>query len=565
MIPIDPKKLETAFVRPDTPMLSDVIDKVLSDLGLTPTKRRDIVSGLRRTCEALGLPPQDVPADAAWLQPRVARIMPAALGLSDKTWSNIQSNARAGLVKFGVVQKRISRKTDLAPEWRTLWEIVLGSGDKSLPFSLSRFIHFLNRLGVEPEAVGDEHAAAYREALALNELRRSPDASMRAATRAWNLAVRRVPEWPRQSLNVPSLLRTIRIDPEKFPAKFREDLERYLHDLAHPDPLDERARLKPLRPTSIAQYRTMLLRFASELVHAGMDIAEIDSLAVVVQPQNAERGLRRMLSRTSNKPTPGTADMACLLASVGRSHVKLIEPEQQRLERLELRLSGKSSPGLTRKNRERLRPFDDPGTVRRFLLLPEQLFARAETAKTQGQAVRLREEAIAIAILQALPIRRENLGKIHLEANLQRMGDGRVFLVFHEERVKNSRAIEFELPPGVLAMIAAHAATRAPEACPPGTLWLFPRRDGSGPIRLTYLATRVKDRIAKEIGLKVNMHLFRHIAAKILLEDRPGQYEVVRRLLGLSSLSQTLSYYAGFESGTATRLFADILEKARRG
>jgi integrase len=546
-------------------MLSDVIDKVLSDPDLTPVKRRDILSGLRRTCEAIALPPQDVPADTSWLQPRLARLRPAARGLSDKTWSNIQSNARSGLLRFGVVQKRISRKSDLSPAWWSLWDTVLGSGDRSLPFSLSRFVHFLNRLGVEPEAVNDAHAAAYREALALNELRRSPDASMRAATRAWNLAVRRIPEWPRQTLSVPSLRRTIRIDPEKFPAKFREDLDRYIHDLAHPDPLGEVARLKPLRPASIAQYRTMLMRFASELVHAGMDIAEIDSLSALVRPKNAERGLRQILARNSNKPTQGAADMAFLLVSVGRNHVKLGEADQQALAKMAVHLSGKSSPGLSRKNRERLRPFDDPGTVRRLLLLPVKLLARAETAKTKGQAIRLREEAIAIAILQALPIRRENLGKIHLEANLQRMGDGRVFLVFHEERVKNSRAIEFELPSDVVAMIADHVATRAPEACPPGTLWLFPRRDGSGPIRLTYLATRVQDRIAKEIGLKVNMHLFRHIAAKILLEARPGQYEVVRRLLGLSSLSQTLSYYAGFEAGTATQLFADILERARRG
>jgi hypothetical protein len=66
------------------------------------------------------------------------------------------------------------------------------------------------------------------------------------------------------------------------------------------------------------------------------------------------------------------------------------------------------------------------------------------------------------------------------------------------------------------------------------------------------------------MGLKVNMHLFRHIAAKLLLEARPGQYEVVRRLLVLSGMSQTLNCYAGFEAGTATRLLAEVLDKARR-
>ena len=144
------------------------------------------------------------------------------------------------------------------------------------------------------------------------------------------------------------------------------------------------------------------------------------------------------------------------------------------------------------------------------------------------------------------------------------MGDGRVFLVFHEASVKNSRAIEFELPPNVVSMIAAHVATRTPYACPAGTLWLFPRRDGSDHICLDHFATRIKTRISKELGLAVNMHLFRHIAAKLLLEARPGQYEVVRRLLTLSGLSHTLNYYAGFEAGSATRLLAEVLDKARR-
>jgi hypothetical protein len=292
MIQIDPKHLETAFLRPDTPMLSEVIDKVGSDSDLTPVQRRDIVSGLRRMSEALGLPPQEVPSDATWLRPRITRVAPAALGLSDKTWSNIQSNARAGLVRFGVVEKRINRKADLSPAWGTLWELVLSAGDQTLSSGLSRFVYFLNRIGVDPEDVSDAHGDAYLKAAAMNEIRRSPEKSWTVTARTWNLAVRRIPEWPRQLLTVPSRDRTIRIDITEFPAQFIEDLDRYLHDLGHPDPLDETARLKPLRPASIAQYRTMILRFASELVHAGIDIEEINSLEAVVRQQNAERGGR---------------------------------------------------------------------------------------------------------------------------------------------------------------------------------------------------------------------------------------------------------------------------------
>ena len=563
MISFKPNDLETVFVRSGTPMLSEVVDQVSADLALTEIQRRDIVSGIRRLCEALGRPPQETPADATWLQPRIARVAPAALKLSAKTWSNIQSNARAGLVRFGVVQKRISRKSDLSPDWLALWDTVLTSGDLTLHTSLSRFVYFLSGLGVAPVDVGDTNCEAYRAALVLNELRRDPDRALAVTTRAWNLAIKRIPEWPRQKLTVPSRQRKICIDLKEFPVGFKEDLERFLHDLEHPDPLDEAAHLKPLRQASIKQYRAMLRRFASELTLAGIDIQEIDGLEVVVRPPNAERALRRMLERASNKPTPGIADMACLIASVGRKHVKLGDADQQILDRMAFRLSGKSAPGLTRKNRERLRVFDDVGTVRRFLRMPDLLFLRAKEASTPRRALLLREEAIAIGILQSLPIRRENLCKIHLEQNLQRMGDGRVFLVFDGSQVKNGRAIEFQLPPLIVGMIDAHVAMRSPQACPAGTPWLFPRRDGGGPIGLSNLATRVKQRIKKELGATVNMHLFRHIAAKLLLEARPGQFEVVRRLLVLSNVSQAINNYAGFEAGTATRVYADVLNKAR--
>jgi integrase len=66
------------------------------------------------------------------------------------------------------------------------------------------------------------------------------------------------------------------------------------------------------------------------------------------------------------------------------------------------------------------------------------------------------------------------------------------------------------------------------------------------------------------LGLRINVHLFRHIAAKMWLDAHPGHYEALRRLLGHKALSQTINAYAGFEAGTATRLFADVIERAKR-
>lgn len=71
--------------------------------------------------------------------------------------------------------------------------------------------------------------------------------------------------------------------------------------------------------------------------------------------------------------------------------------------------------------------------------------------------------------------------------------------------------------------------------------------------------------IRRETGIEINMHLFRHLAAWIWLEENPGSYEPLRRLLGHAELSSTLNAYAGFEAGTATSLFADLIDGLSEG
>jgi len=53
----------------------------------------------------------------------------------------------------------------------------------------------------------------------------------------------------------------------------------------------------------------------------------------------------------------------------------------------------------------------------------------------------------------------------------------------------------------------------------------------------------------------VNPHLFRHIAAKFHLEANPGEYEIVRRVLGHTDIKTTTDFYAGTEGAAAARHF----------
>lgn len=469
------------------------------------------------------------------------------------------------MTQVGLVERRVNRIIDLTPAWHALWSAILEAKDNSLQPSLCRFVHFLSRQTIEPNAVRDVHAHAYREALELNEISKSPEVAYRAAVLGWNRAVRRVPQWPPNRLSLASRKLVYRLPLTTFPANFVRDLDTRMADLGSPDPLSDARHTKALSQITISHYRSNLIRFASELVHSGVPPEQITSISAIVDPIMAERGLRQMLSRNGNRSSWMIGDMASLLRTVGLVIGISLDAEEQ-LTKLARRLAMKKQVGITPKNRARLRVLQDGVHQRRLLFLPEHIFARSQRKAKNFTVSLAREDALAIAILLVCPVRIKNLAGILINKHLHRPGDGRVFLVFEESEVKNERPMEFELPRDVVRMMERHLATRSPELCPAGTPWLFPRRDGLGAVDTCQLASRISTRIRREIGLEMNAHLFRHFAVMNWLDANPGGYEVARRLLGHSRLSETINRYSGLEVTSATKAFADLIElkKGRR-
>lgn len=552
--------ISLAFVPPGLPSFADVIELLERDLFIPDVRRRDMISGMRRVAHVLNRHPKDVPCYTKWLQPRLTNIAPAAFGMEAKTWQNVLSNMRSGLAHARVIERKAAKIEDLSPAWKHLWTSVLASGDKTLQPPLCRFVHFLNRREVEPEQVSDVDARAYLDALVANETSKDPDRAYRAAVNGWNLAIERIPEWPPNRLSLESRQKVIRKDDAVFPTSFVTHVDEVLHRLAAPNPLDEESRNRALRPATIQQYRQWITRFASELVHSGVDIAEITSLNDLVDPANAERGLRQMLTRTDNQPTRMIEYIASLLRNLG-TILQVPDKDLAKLKKLATKLTLDKPLGMTPKNRERLRVLQDAKQTQRLLRLPETILKNPPKGKANAFTQALaREDALAIAILLFCPVRIKNLAQIEMDRHLQRPGDGRAFLVLTEDDQKNGRPLEFELPKDLVRMIDRHLATRSPELCPVGTPFLFPRRDGRGPVDTNQLSGRLTRRIRREIGLEMNAHLFRHFAVMLWLDANPGAYEVARRLLGHSDVSHTIAMYSGMEVKAATKLFGELID-----
>lgn len=559
-----PVPLDVAFVSPSRLKLSECIARLRDHADLSPTRKRDLVSALLRLSSALDRAPDAVPADPLWLQPRLANVHPAASDLTQKSWTNVLSGAKAAFAVLGIVP-RAERLSDLSPLWGGVWRQVLESGNLRVSRSLGRFVRCMDNLGIAPEAVDFCAAQAYRTALLAAELHASPEESMYSAIRGWNRAVRELPWWPGKAVTLPSRRKTYILPAADFPEAFRADVARFRKRMEAPDLLDPEALPEPLRPATVAHRIAQTWRLASAVVHGGVPIGSLVSFDVLLEPTNIRRGLEWLLARSNGQPTASLSDTGTLVRILA-SHLATTLSDEDRAKTIVLskRVTVQPRSGMTERNRKRLSPFQDTAKFARLLSLTEVSAAAGRTNWTNAQ-VRRHELLLAIRILLFCPIRRKNLAGIHLERNLLRLSNGRVFLRFDAEEVKNRKHLEFQLDAELVRMIDRHLFLRA-SFLPAGHCdWLFADRTGTGPRAANGLGTQIQKLLARELGVTVNPHLFRHLAAMRWLKAEPGNYEVARLFLGHSTLSSTISAYADFDQSGAIDLLGQVVRQGPAG
>jgi integrase len=127
--------------------------------------------------------------------------------------------------------------------------------------------------------------------------------------------------------------------------------------------------------------------------------------------------------------------------------------------------------------------------------------------------------------------------------------------------VKNGVALDFVLPADVMDILDDYLAHARCWWLGPDDARLFPF--GHTRQSQAHFGDLLIQRVRRVSGLRVNTHLFRHIAAKLYLDEYPGQYEVVRLLLGHKSLSTTVRFYCGLEREAAVNHFTDTVVEKR--
>ena len=87
---------------------------------------------------------------------------------------------------------------------------------------------------------------------------------------------------------------------------------------------------------------------------------------------------------------------------------------------------------------------------------------------------------------------------------------------------------------------------------------------GSGQPKLAQTLSWLVDRTTqRHLGIPITGHQFRHILAKLILDEVAGGHELVKQSLGHQHMKTTTNYYAGLDTRRASRFQAALIEKIR--
>ena len=447
------------------------------------------------------------------------------------------------------------QRVRLSPEWQDLIEQVVPVQRR---YPLTACQRWLTAQGVDPAGVDAALLETFRTSFVGTSLRARPHEAWSRFVSAWNDAPVKVTGWPDIALRAEDRRRRATLPWSAFPNSLRQDAEAWLFRQSGQDVMDEDGPPKPMRPTTIEGYRYLIRSSASSAVAEGIEPSSITRLADLVKLPVYKAALQGQWKRTGRKASTYLSKSAAVLISIGRYWVRLPETELKVLRDAARKVEPAKRRGLTQKNLDRLRPFDNPKTALAMLNLPFAIRKDVERGKLSVLRAAVQAQvAVAIAILLIAPMRLKNLRLLRLDRHLVRHGKS-LHLVIPGEEVKNEVDLEFEVERQTRDLLQWYLDEHRPVLAPAGSQALFPggvdgAKDGQT------VRSNIMKAIRKHTGLEMNPHLFRHFAAKLYLDRNPGDYETVRRLLGHKTIETTIRFYAGFETKAATKHYQGVV------
>jgi hypothetical protein len=542
--------IETSF--------ADAIRMIDVSAELPEQTRRHWSTSLRRIAKALDKPLELIPARYSAVRAELTHLHEVPAGLTKKTLQNHKSNVKRALLWLGREKGVPEHGAPLSLAWEELRKQV---DDSLVRFRLSSLMRFCSAHDIPPAAVNEaviEQFLDYRSRCG----KPADGAFRRLLAKAWNGNVAAIPGWPTQRLWVPPVKSAVEIAWEAFPEGLRRDIDSYLEGLTRVRKSRTGQRIRPLKPSTIRARRAELQAAVRMAVKTGVPIETLDSLSALLSPRVVEAVLDAYWKENGEQPKVYTIALAGRLLGIARETKCLSEADCERLNEFRLALEDHRQEGLTPKNIDLIRQVLTPGVWERVVNLPFEMMAVAHRQRHAPiRAAVMAQLAVAIAILSVAPIRIKNLTRIRLGLNLSKPGGpgSNYWLNFPDYDVKNRMGLQYPLDGYVTNLIDEYAHHFRPILLRGRNEdWLFPglRQGAKGEVSFSGQITK---RIYQQTGLRITAHQFRHAAAALILKKRPGEYELVRQLLGHRNVQTTIRFYAGLEEIQAGEIFGEIV------
>lgn len=548
--------------------VADVITEIEADHGLSDVRRRDLISALRTACRFFGADPAEIPADPRTLRARFESVSAPLIGIGTGRLRNVRCLTLAALRHVGIKAIPGRFRILLLPAWADLRARL---PDIRTRHGLSRFLGYCSFFKIEPHDLDLAVFERFGHCLETESLVRRPHQVHRDTCLLWNRAAENIPGWPNLHVPIPNRSRRFALEWRDFPATFEADAEAYLTHLGTGDPFGNGDPFVddyfvPAKPITVRHRRQQLLLLATALVNSGFPKERIVNLPVLVTPENAKRALRVLFDRAGRIKKEHLWGKALLIKAIARHWCNSSADELKALDDLCHGLSAKRH-GMTQKNKERLRQLDDPANIDALLTLFDRILLEAGRTGCNGRREALRiMYAFVVQLLLRAPLRIKNLTSLEIDRHLLRSRPGAagvVHLVIPAEEMKNGADYEIEFSHAMIDSLDVYLGRYHPWLADRSSTWLFPNPEG-GRRSIGGFGAQISDFIFKETGLRMNPHLFRHVAAKLYLAAHPEDIETVRQLLGHKSTNTTLRAYVEFRNSKAFKVYDALIERLRQ-
>jgi integrase len=597
MPPVATPRLEphTLTSAPAPRTLAELEQRIEVAPSLDARARRDLLSAIASAGRILRQPLANTPCDIAWFNAHLFERPPSAHRIGDLAFKSIISRLRRALRLVDLHAPHVAGEDGLPPDWQVFLAAI---PIEPLRVGLRRLARYAASRALAPQEVTDSALAAFLEHDAATRLGASVLTQGAELAHAWNRAASFQTDPARFArLSAPKRRQAYTLPIYALSVSFQADLDAFVlrfvpltrRDTHHIDPdaplrvtlspvegpwsprtapegRRPHRRVKPWRHATRDSRVFSIRQAVAALVHTGTPIEEITDLAVLVQPRdNAHRILSYYLDRADGAPGSQREQVGKVLLLIARYHVPVPDEDVEVLAGWLKEVSAPAQFEMGTKARTALRQLAAPRARAILLALPEHLArtARDETLAPIERARFLRA-AVIIELLLRCPMRLSNLRGLRLDRHLQYLDGPRrpSHLTIDGREVKNGERLDFPIPREAGDLIQMYLRDARPLLAEPGNQYLFPGL-GAAPLSTDQLRVEFKSKVEGATGVAAYPHLMRAFAGLLFLEQNPGQYELLRRILGHKQVETTIRYYTGLERELAFKLSDAALLRQR--